>query len=303
MDILRETRVEGKRERAIEALRAECEAFDGVSDIEMASSLNAHRDMAWLFLAEGSGAEGSGAEEPGELAGALTIFAPRSDEAEIGALVRPGSRMRGVFSALLREAEGELARFGYSSELFTVNGRSESGAAVAARLGARYEYTEYEMRFAGGAGTERESANKSRLELRLATSELFDDLVDLRLDAFGGSREDAASFERSVISSPDQREYGAWLGGRLIGAGSIASEEAGYYIHGIVVRSGFRGKGYGSELVTSLVDLAPRASAEEESSRPIRLEVESRNEAAKRVYEKCGFAVSGSTAYYRRPLR
>jgi ribosomal protein S18 acetylase RimI-like enzyme len=252
--------------------------------LETELSLNVRREMSRVFQAR----------ESGRVVGALCVFAPRSDEAEISAFVHPSRRRAGVFASLLAAAEDELRRFGYSSELFVFDGRSREGEAAAARIGAAYAFTEYAMRHEGPAPSE--AAAGAGLEMRSLGIEAVDALAVLRSAAFGDSLEDAASFERSIFASPDRRQYGAFLEGRMIGACSVRTDDREAWIYGLAVEEASRGRGYGRAIIEELVaGLAGRGLR-------VLLEVESRNDAALGIYRRAGFVVRSSKSYFRRAL-
>jgi ribosomal protein S18 acetylase RimI-like enzyme len=257
------------------------EAEDGAF-LETEGSLNARREMPCIFQAR----------ESGRLVGALSMFAPRSDEAEISAFVLPSRRRMGVFSSLLAAAEPELSRFGYASELFVVDGRSGEGKAVAARIGADYAFTEFAMRHEGSGPSE--PTAKSELEIRILGLDAVEALAALRSAAFGDTLEDASNFERSIFASPDRRQYGAFLGGRMIGACSVRIADGEAWIYGLSVEEASRGKGYGRAIIEGIVEGL--------SGRGLRvcLEVESRNDAALGIYRRAGFVVRSSKSYFRR---
>jgi ribosomal protein S18 acetylase RimI-like enzyme len=257
------------------------EAEDGAF-IETEGSLNARREMPCIFQAR----------ESGRLVGALAVFAPRSDEAEISAFVLPSRRRMGVFSSLLSAAEPELSRFGYSSELFVVDGRSGEGKAVAARIGADYAFTEFAMSHEGAGPIV--AATGSGLDIKLLGPDAVEALAALRSTAFGDSLEDASNFERSIFASPDRRQYGAFLGGGMIGACSARIADGEAWIYGLAVEEASRGKGYGRAIIEHIVAGL--------SGRGLRvcLEVESRNDAALGLYRRAGFVARSSKSYFRR---
>jgi predicted GNAT family acetyltransferase len=288
IDIAGFTELEEGREPDLSALVAACAAHDGGAFLEMEKKLNAHQAMRNLFLAY----------EGARLAGALSVFAPKSDEAELGALVLPEQRRRGIFGRLLAEAEGELIGFGYRDELFVVDGRSEAGKAAAARLGARYEYTEYAMRYAGAMpmAEPRVGAAEPGIELRRVGIEMLGELVSLRAGAFGDSLEDAESFERATFASSARQSYAAFLDGRMVGACSLGFEGGSVSINGLVVEEASRGKGYGQAILASVLGILWGRGLE------IVLDVDSFNANARHIYEKAGFESDRAVEYYRRAI-
>jgi ribosomal protein S18 acetylase RimI-like enzyme len=266
----------------LDSLVAVCEAYDGAAYLEKESSLNAHREMPCFFCAY----------EGKRLLGAMTVFAPKLAEAELGALVLPGERRRGIFSSLLSEAEPWLSRFGYAEELFVVEARSAAGRAVASNLGAIREFSEYSMSYDGGAPI----AGTGILELRRLGLESIPALIELRSSEFGDSREEAEAFEKSSFAAPNRRQYGAFLDGRMIGASSLGFEDARVSINGLVIEEAFRGKGYGQALLGELLSLLSAEGLE------IALDVDSENANAFHIYRKLGFTVTMAKEYYRRRI-
>ncbi|MDP3179620.1 MAG: GNAT family N-acetyltransferase [Spirochaetaceae bacterium] len=272
----------GTERAEVQALMAACLAADGFARLELEASLNAHRGMASAFLARDGGA----------LLAALTIFQPLSSEAEIGALVLPAARRRCLFAALLAAAEEELARFGRPEELLVMDSRSSAGKAVAARLGAKYEYTEYSMRYSGGDPP----PPPDGVVIERAGMERLDDLVKLRAEAFGGSHDDEQAFQRTVLESPDRDEYVALVDGALVGACSLGYEGAHVSINGIVVSEAARGRGIGRGLLSTALRII-RAKGLEAV-----LDVDSSNDTAFRLYKGMHFVVETAVEYHRRPF-
>jgi GNAT superfamily N-acetyltransferase len=264
----------------IDTLLSACAAIDGAAYLEREKSLNAHPDMpTWFFAREGT-----------RLLGALSIFAPKMDEAEIGAAVLPEARRRGVFSAMLAAARRELLRFGYLDELFVVDGGSSAGKSVAASLGAHCEFTEYAMRYSGsplGRGM-------PGLELRRIGVERIEELVGLREAEFGDSREEAENFERATFAAPGRKSYGAFVDGRMVGACSLGFEDTTVSINGLVVDKSVRGKGYGQAILGELIMMLSGRGLE------LILDVNSRNANALHIYEKAGFVPAMTKEYWRR---
>ena len=266
----------------LDSLVAVCESYDGAAYLERESSLNAHREMPSFYCAY----------EGKRLLGALTIFAPKLAEAELGALILPEERRRGIFSALLAEAEPRLSLFGYIEELFVVEARLAAGRAVAARLSAIHEFTEYSMSYKGGAPR----VVKGGLELRRLGPESIPELVELRSSEFGDSKEEAEVFEKAIFAAANRRQYGAFLDGRMIGASSLGYEDGRVSINGLVVGQAYRGKGYGQAFLAGLISQLRGEGLE------ILLDVNSENANAFHIYKKLGFTVLMAKDYYRRRI-
>jgi ribosomal protein S18 acetylase RimI-like enzyme len=283
MEIICETMLREEQSAALGVLRSDCSAFDGISELELEKSLNVHADMASFFLAY----------DGHRLVGALSVFAPRSDEAEIGSLVLPSSRRCGIFSLLFAEAEAALRRFRYTSELFVLDGRSDAGKKAASSFGACYEYTEYAMLYSGGVAL----PSPDGLSIARLGEDSIEALAELRHEAFGGSREDAESFERATFAAADRQVYGAYSGGLLIGACSLGFEGRRASINGLVIAKARRGRGLGQAFLAAIVSMLEGGGYE------TLLDVNSENENAFHLYKKLGFAVTRSVEYHRRSIR
>lgn len=263
-------------------LVADCRATEAAEELELESSLNAYQDMKCVFLAY----------EGKRLLGVLSLFAPRKDEAEISALVRPDARRTGVFRVLLNEAERELTLFSYSRELFVVDSRSSAGTAVATGLGAQYDFTEYSLRYAGSCP---ESPSLG-LSVSRVGIECLDALVDLRTGEFGDSRDETENFERATFASKDRQVYAAFLDGKLVAACSLGFSGGTVSINGLVTKKELRGRGYGQAFLSRVVRLL------EAQNLKMTLDVESQNANAYHLYKKMGFVEERAVEYYRRPL-
>lgn len=287
IDIAHRVALSPEESSRLDGLVSACVSLDGFSKLETEKSLNAHKEMPSFFLAR--------EREASPFVGALSIFAPRSDEAELGALVLPAYRRRGVFASLLAAAEETIRGYGYSSELFVVDGRSEAGRAAAAALGAAYEYTEYAMRYEGDAVKDRCGEAAGLVVSRLG-EESIGALVRLRAEAFEDSLEDAEAFERSTFAAANRQVYGAFLGDDLAGAVSLGFEGRSVSVNGLVVEKRLRGRGLGQAFLSEIIAML-RAGGYE-----ILLDVNSENANAFHVYKKLGFAALTSVEYYRRAL-
>jgi ribosomal protein S18 acetylase RimI-like enzyme len=272
----------GELERILLSFQESCGTWDGTIRLETEFALNACQDMRPLFLAR----------ESGRLVGVLSVFAPTRHEGEINAALLPEYRRRGIFRALLAEAERELARFGYAEELFVVDAKSAPGKEAAARLGGIHEYTEYTLRYAGPCPT----VPAGDLEIRRVGPEALQDLVDLRTGAFGDSREETEAFERATFASPERQVYAAFLGGRMAGACSLGFQGREVSINGLVTAEDLRGRGYAQSLLAHIV-----RTLESEGYGMV-LDVESRNADALHVYSKLGFLPERAVEYWRRTL-
>jgi ribosomal protein S18 acetylase RimI-like enzyme len=148
------------------------------------------------------------------------------------------------------------------------------------------------MRYEGGAP----SLERVGLRIEELDREWMGELVELRKDEFGGSREDTERFEEAVFASPGRRQFGALLEGRLIGACSLGFEGSRVSINGVVIDRTHRGRGYCQAL---LGEVLARLSGQDLE---IVLDVDSLNANALHIYRKLGFTPTCAIEYHRRPL-
>lgn len=137
------------------------------------------------------------------------------------------------------------------------------------------------------------------LVLRPATAE---DLPQIQaLERRAPSAAHWAPQEYEGLFSPQSRRtvFVVTDNGRQVRGFIVANRiDTEWEIENVVVGEESRGKGVGRLLVQSLVDLSKQSGAEQ-----IHLEVRSTNYIARRLYENCGFAISGKRpGYYRDPV-
>lgn len=103
-----------------------------------------------------------------------------------------------------------------------------------------------------------------------------------------------------IFSSATPRRHCVVAEQGLVGLGFIVARELGseWEIENVVVAKSSRRRGVGSQLVREILALAKASSAEN-----IFLEVRESNQAARRLYEVCGFQVTGRRSkYYSDPV-
>ncbi|MBU0928593.1 MAG: GNAT family N-acetyltransferase [Spirochaetes bacterium] len=286
----------GAGERAaVEGLIAECRDADGFDPcMEFDTHLNADRDLAAWRLAW------AGAARSRILAGAACAFAPSRAEGEISACVSPVFRRQGIFTRLYGGLADALSLSGAGSILVACDGASPSGAAVAARLGARLARAELLMRLP----PERLATIRPPEGLRLVpvAAEGLGELASLSASAFGESRDDAAAFAQATLADHGREQFIARSADGAVGLAAIAvegeGEGASAMLHGLGVVPGMRGRGLGGAIVDScLVVLRKRGV------RAISLEVDVTNAAALALYRSRGFREASRVDYYRAPGR
>lgn len=227
--------------------------------------------------------------EGSELVAALCIYhmGDTKDEKpidEICAMTHPAWRRRGCFTALFSMAKALLRpvlRFGiYPSPAGEADGGRESGGAGDAEtflehLGAEFTYKEQFMTLLLAEKLPGELPALPGLSDPCRREEA--EPMELTI------REEAGDSDSSVtltVTCPFGECYLSLFGSRA-------------YLFGVLIYRRFRGQGYGYRMLHALLSRLP-----ERGIREVFLEVSSENLPAVRLYEKLGFAVSESLAYY-----
>jgi ribosomal protein S18 acetylase RimI-like enzyme len=260
-----------------------------------------------------------------------SLFAPSRAEIEVSAWTAPEFRRGGVFGALA-DAVGRLAEErGIPSLLFCVDSRSVAGAAIAGKLGAVLDFSEYEMvcdvdewkrRRSSGSGTDwkgesegphpaRRSGRRGFLPVDLSGFEVrpslaadVDELARASVDIFGEdhvreTEEKARNFIMVSMTAPLRTQYTALLDGRIVGMCAVSAwtspaQSKTVMLNGLGISSALRGQGLGRELLYRVMEIAAEGGAKR-----IALEVDSVNEAAYPLYLSAGFVQTLRTDYYR----
>lgn len=227
------------------------------------------------------------------LIGVLSIFAPTRKEAEVTAFTIPAYRENGCFKMLLAEAVAEIMRCGIKEILFVCEPISLSGQAVLKKLNARFDFTEYSMKYSNSplAPVARSATRGILIE---ANSENIEEIVALREKVFGDCHEDALSIASNTFGSDKRKQYVFSLSGQNVGIVSVFFEDTEASIHGFGIIPEYRGKGLGKEMLLQITK-----NLISEGYKDIIIEVDSKNQAAFELYKKCGFKVAVSYDYFR----
>lgn len=227
----------------------------------------------------------------GILVGYLALFAFNSKEAEIGAMVHPDYRRRGVFSRLLQEARSEVARRGIPDILLVVEAASKSGQAFITSLPVRYDHSEYKMELQGEPV---QNVFHQRLHFREAQAGDVRDLAHITALAFDIPEEEVQWYTSERLQTPDRHFYVGEVDGKVIGKLDVNLDEQTGFIYGFGVLPEYRGQGYGREILARTIQ-----EIKNTGRRKIVLEVATDNPHALGLYHSCGFRETGSYEYYR----
>lgn len=228
--------------------------------------------------------------EGGRLVGSLTLVTPMGRTAEVSAFVPTEHRRKGIFSALLAEAEAACRDYGAEQLLFVCGGESTDGQAVAAHWGLALDHSESVLVCRGPRPEGRKDP-----ALRLAGPRDLEQVAALTKAAFGDTTAEAPSRAENTLSDPARQCWGLGEGEQLIAAAGVGPAAEGLSIYSVAVDPARQGQGLGRRLMASLLAVLPRGRA-------LVVEVDSGNRPARALYESFGFRETRRQDYFARGL-
>ncbi len=252
--------------------------------------------LNWMTLRDRPQDQGNDflAYADGQLVSYLALYGFNQREAEISGMTHPAYRRQGIFRQLTALAQTELKVRGIPEMLFICEQSSASGKASMQALAARYEFSEYKMRWQEPPTF---SAGASLLQLRPGQPEDIPELVRLDELCFGVSPEAAQHWLAQDLADPQRRLWVVTLGPLKIGKINVWSSETETYISGFCIQPEYRGQGYGKTALTRVLE---QLAAERHAQ--VVLEVACENEHALSLYQQCGFRTVTAYDYYRLPV-
>ncbi|WP_138495881.1 GNAT family N-acetyltransferase [Paenibacillus pinistramenti] len=232
----------------------------------------------------------------GRIAGFLALY-DFASKIEVCGMVAPSLRRQGIFSALLAEALPAERACQYKDILFNLPARSSSGRGFVESLGLKLTFTEYQMKFNPELIGELRPALQE-ITLRPARMEDWDYLIDLEIDGFGFTREEAAKLNEEALrknaeAGTNEILFVIELQGQNAGNVRVQYESHESWIYGFVIDKSRRGRGIGRSVLTHLVN------EEQPKGRDVFLEAALENERALHLYQSCGFERVQVQEYYR----
>lgn len=276
------SRLETEMKKQIHELEQICSKADGVKYLtDLDDSLNAHKKMNHTFLCY----------ENQKLIAFLHLFAPMSSEAELSALTHPDYRIKGYFTALLLRATEELNTFQVHDLLF-ISQASFPDKNIAEHLGATYEFSEHLMSL--NQSTYNIQPTDQKIVMKQQKMEYMEQLIDISVNSFNDSREDARSLIEMALLSANRRGLMAMLDDKIIGICYVRFDETEAFIFGFGVQAEFQGRGLGGAFLKLILNELFSGAVS-----VVKLEVESRNASALHIYKKMGFTADETIDYYR----
>ena len=226
----------------------------------------------------------------GQLVSYLEADSYGRKEKELVGMVHPDFRRQGIFTALFTAAREEFQRRGLEKLILICEHKSASGQGFLATSGAELAYSEHEM----WLGTFHERGRRTPgLSMRRADAHDIDTIVSF-LATDSGNTEEVKAWVTELMGKPDTFWfYLATLNGQPLGTVRLDFMEDVTGIYAFEVRLGYRGLGYGREMMEQLIHMAREASP-----KPIMLDVETTNTNAIGLYLSCGFEIKTTYDYY-----
>jgi ribosomal protein S18 acetylase RimI-like enzyme len=224
------------------------------------------------------------------------MFVPTQREAEISAYTLPEYRQNGYFKELLSKAVAELKSYNVIDVLFVCESQSQNAKKVIEKLGAKYDFTEYLLRY-----------NKLNIDIRnlpINSVELYEanlkdteTLINMSKEIFHDSYEEAESFVLKTFNSHTRRQYIATVNNEPVGMCSVNFEDKDSSIFGLGILPEYQGNGYGKQMLNLIL-----RNTAEENIKNIFIEVDSTNEKAFNLYKNNGFEIEVAFEYYRKGI-
>ena len=226
-----------------------------------------------------------------QLVGALSMYDfERPTKLELIGFVHPNYRKQHIGTTLLQTAMKEIRLREADEALLIMNGESASGKAFAIHMKLPYLYSEYSMEF---KANEAQKRTKNAIQLTLASSKSLLDLIEISSKAFGDSVENTATWLQKMMDSSSHQVYSALIDEKVIGTITVSKEDQSTTLSGFAVHPSYQGKGYGKDILTSMIHTLITKGVS-----TIKLDVETKNNNALKLYTQCGFEMKTKYDYY-----
>ncbi len=232
-----------------------------------------------------------------KLISAISLFTPRSCEAEVLAYTHPDFRRQGLFTILLAEAAVEMKKRNIPDFLFVCDKKAVTSQMVMELIGAKYEYSEYSMSLDAKKFTPAE--NRPDVEIRPVQAADKSELARINSEAFHESIEESENFIEEFFTGGRRLFHTVLYNGKIAGMIGVYVEDVRYYIHGVCVDKSLRGKGIGRQALSFAVEKFSKVNP----LMAINLDVHAENEGALGLYLNAGFEIVSALDYLRLPIK
>jgi len=276
--------------RQVRTLASFCEARDGYS-------MEARLDLGTLETRP----EGSVSDVLWYESGQLVGFAGMNSygdplEVEANILVHPDFRRRGIGRRMARLVVRECQKCGVRRLLVVVPQESREGAEFARAMGTRHSHSEYTMDLDVTRISPFETI-RDPVELRPAGAEDVPVMAAIVASAFSEPVQEEEQALVRLMKDSTRTTYLAAQDGRPVGViQSAVSDERAFIVH-FAVRPEMQGQGIGRQML-----LAIAHGLLNSGGKWITIEVETGNQNAISLYQRCGFVTVNATDYELKEL-
>ena len=275
-----------KERKAAKALIASCQAYDQTfREPYLSNMLNFDPNMPAFFLYY----------QEGELLGLLTVYADDED-VEVSILVDPSHRRQGVGRAMYRSFEKEMVAYPIRSVTFqTERVFLDRHSDLASHWGV-VEDEETET-WLGRDKTPYALDSRSDVKMLLADPSYVEEIAQLHHQAFSDPEETLDVSRRYIteaLKDSDGLLYILLKEAQVIGICTVDLSGNSNYLYGLAIAEAYRGQGYGSYLVKSVVNQLIA-----QNDKAFQIAVEDSNIGAKRLYENIGFVKQTQVVYLK----
>jgi ribosomal protein S18 acetylase RimI-like enzyme len=269
-------------------------ALDAIAELEE-RTVNADGGRLKLEWGVLRGRDGSRVEdllwwEGDRLLGFLGIYAFGAPTVELGGMVDPAARRRGIGTALLDAATPLIAERGYTKTLLVCPRAGDSGAQFAADKGGERDHSEYALVLFGAPV---EGPSDPAVTLRAATADDAEAVGGLLESGFGYRPADVRA---DLANDPRGENVIVVRDGATIGYLRLSLHDGQGGVYGFVVDPAWRGRGVGRDVLRRVCQRLRSDGAQR-----VGLEVEVDNEHALGLYTSLGFKRASTEDYFRLP--
>ncbi len=275
-----------KERKAAKALIASCQAYDQTfREPYLSNMLNFDPNMPAFFLYY----------QEGELLGLLTVYADDED-VEVSILVDPSHRRQGVGRAMYRSFEKEMVAYPIRSVTFQTERVFLNRHPDLASHWGVVEDEETET-WLGRDKTPYALDSRSDVKVLLADPAYVEEIAQLHHQAFSDPEETLDVSRRYIteaLKDSDGLLYILLKEAQVIGVCTVDLSGNSNYLYGLAIAEAYRGQGYGSYLVKSVVNQLIA-----QNDKAFQIAVEDSNIGAKLLYENIGFVKQTQVVYLK----
>ena len=260
----------------IKKLQKECEVHDDIQ-LKLNWSMLENRDSDQLdfFYYEND-----------KLVAFLGLY-PFGSTVEVCGMVNPSKRRKRHFHRLFQQGMEAVKQYKYNKILLNTPAESSAAKEFLFKIGANYSFSEHQMVCQKSLVVPVEG-----ITLRQAKVDDVDMSIRISIEAFGMTREEATSMERSFHKERQTDMLMIDVNGKTVGKIRVSRKEGEAWIYGFSILPEHQGQGFGRKVLGQVI--------KEQSSAgySVYLEVETKNDQALGLYKAVGFKVVHSQDYY-----